>query len=137
MCTKHTTSSQKITCLISHEFFEDLVDNDPIYSIQFQKKIIKAFSTLQNKGILTQKKCACSILHAGIYIFSVCADYDQNIRMFDSHPTPTKLRGNGTGVVVSSQNPHFKYEWIVTRLRCSKRNASVTSFLMFVKAEKR
>ena len=55
MCTKHTTSSQKITCLISPEFFEDLVDNDPIYSIQFQKKIIKAFSTLQNKGRLTQK----------------------------------------------------------------------------------
>ena len=28
----------------SFKFFENLVDNDPIYSIQFQKKIIEALS---------------------------------------------------------------------------------------------
>ena len=32
----------------SFEFFENLVDNDPIYSIQFHKKIIEALSTLRN-----------------------------------------------------------------------------------------
>ena len=40
----------------SFEFFENLVDNDPIYSIQFQKKTIETLSTFQNKGRLTQKK---------------------------------------------------------------------------------
>ena len=30
------------------EFFEYLVDNDPIYSIHFQKKTIEAWPTLQN-----------------------------------------------------------------------------------------
>ena len=30
------------------EFFEYLVDNDPIYSIHFQKKTIEALPTLQN-----------------------------------------------------------------------------------------
>ena len=29
----------------SFEFFENLVDNDPIYSIQFQKKTIETLST--------------------------------------------------------------------------------------------
>ena len=55
----------------SFEFFENLVDNHPIYSIQFQKKIIEALSTLQNKGRLTHKN-ACSIFHAGIYICNMC-----------------------------------------------------------------
>ena len=96
----------------SFEFFEKLVDNDPIYSIQFQKKIIEALSTLRSKGRLTHKN-ACSIFYAGIYIFAICADYDQNIRVFDSYPTPTELGGNGTGVVVSTKNPHFIYAWII------------------------
>ena len=72
-----------------------------------------------------------------VFIFAICADYDQNIRGFDSHPTPTKPGGNGNGVVVTSKNPHFIYEWIITRLRCSKCSASVTPFLIFVDAEKR
>ena len=55
----------------SFEFFENLVDNHPIYSIQFQKKIIEALSTLQNKGRLTHKN-ACSIFHACIYICNMC-----------------------------------------------------------------
>ena len=63
-------------------------------------------STLQNKRRLTQKD-TCSIFHAGIYIFATCADYDQNIRVVDSHLTPTDLGGNGTGVVVTTKNPHF------------------------------
>ena len=119
----------------SFEFFKNFVDNDLIYSIQFQKKIIEVFSTLQNKGRLTQKN-ACSIFHAGVYIFAICADYEQNIRVFDSHPTRTKLGGNGDGVVVTTENPHFIYEWIIKRLRCSKYSASVTPFLIFVDAEK-
>ena len=92
----------------SFEFFENLVNNDPIYSIQFQKKIIEALPTLHSKGRLTQNN-ACSIFYAGIYIFAICADYDQNIRVFDSYPTPTELGGNGTGVVVSTKNPYFIY----------------------------
>ena len=120
----------------SFEFFENLVDNDPIYSIQFQKKFIETLLTLQNKERLTQKN-ACRIFHAGIYIFAMCADYDQNITVFDSHPIPTKLGGNGTGVIVSTKNSHFIYEWIIKRFRCSKRSASVTPFQIFVDAEKR
>ena len=72
-----------------------------------------------------------------VFIFAICADYDQNIRGFDSHPTPTKPGGNGNGVVVTSKNPHFIYEWIITRPRCSKCSASVTPFLIFVDAGKR
>ena len=72
-----------------------------------------------------------------VFIFAICADYDQNIRGFDSHPTPTKPGGNGNGVVVTSKNPHFIYEWIITRLRCSKCSASVTPFLIFVDAGKK
>ena len=120
----------------SFEFFENLVDNDPIYCIQFQKKIIEALSTLQNNGRLMQKN-ACSIFHAGIYILAICTDYDQNIRVFDSHPTPTKLGRNGTGVVVITKNSHFIYEWIIKRLRYSKCSASVTPFLIFVDVVKR
>ena len=118
------------------EFFEYLVDNDPIYSIQFQKNVIEALSTLKNKGRLRRKN-ACSIFHAGIYVFAICADYDQNIRVLNSRPTPTELGKNGTGVVVSTKNLHFIYEWIIKRLRCSKRSTSVTPFLIFVDAEKR
>ena len=95
----------------------------------------------RNKGRLgkinEKKKNACSIFHTGIYIFAICADYDQNIRVFDLHPTPTELGRNGTGVVVTTKNPHFIYEWIIKRLRCSKCSASVTPFLIFVDAEKR
>ena len=120
----------------SFEFFENLLDNDPIYSIQFRKKIIEVFSTLQSKGRLTQRN-ACNIFHAGIYIFAICADYEQNIRVFDSHPTRTELGGNGTGVVVTTENPHFIYELIIKRPRCSKCSASVTPFLIFVDAGKR
>ena len=40
----------------SFKFFENLVDINPIYSIQLQKKIIETLSTLQNKGRLTPKK---------------------------------------------------------------------------------
>ena len=57
--------------------------------------------------------------------------------MFDSHPTPTELGRNDTGVAVSTKNPHFVYEWIIKRLRCFKCSASVTPFLIFVDAEKR
>ena len=120
----------------SFEFFEHLVDNDPIYSIQFQKNVIEALSTLKNKGRLRRKN-AYSIFHAGIYVFAICADYDQNIRVLNSRPTPTELGKNGTGVVVSTKNLHFIYEWIIKRLRCSKRSKSVTPFLIFVDAEKR
>ena len=83
------------------------------------------------------KKNACSIFHAGIYVFAICADYIKNIRVFDSHPTTTELGGNGTRVVVSTKNPHFIYQWIIKRLRCSNCSASVRSFLIFVDAEKR
>ena len=83
------------------------------------------------------QKNDCNIVHAGIYIFAICADYDQNIRVLDSHPTSTKLGRNGTGVVVTTKNPNFIYEWIIKRLRCSKCNAYVTPFLIFVDAEKR
>ena len=86
---------------LSLTFFENLIDNGPIYSTQFEKKIIEDLSTLQNKGRLTQKK-ACSIFHADIYIFAICADYDQNIRVFDSQPTSTELDGNGIGVAIST-----------------------------------
>ena len=120
----------------SFEFFEHLVDNYPIYSIQFQKKVIEALSILKNKGRLRRKN-ACSIFHASIYIFAICADYDQNIRVLNSRPTPTELDENGTGVVVSTKNLHFIYEWIIKRLRCSKRSKRVTPFLIFVDAEKR
>ena len=120
----------------SFEFFEHLVDNYPIYSIQFQKKVIEALSILKNKGRLRRKN-ACSIFHASIYIFAICADYDQNIRVLNSRPTPTELGENGTGVVVSTKNLHFIYEWIIKRLRCSKRSKRVTPFLIFVDAEKR
>ena len=120
----------------SFEFFEHLVDNYPIYSIQFQKKVIEALSTLKNKGRLRRKN-ACSIFHASIYIFAICADYDQNIRVLNSRPTPTELGENDTGVVVSTKNLHFIYEWIIKRLRCSKRSKRVTPFLIFVDAEKR
>ena len=118
----------------SVEFFENLINNDPIFSIQFQKKIIEVLLTLQNKGRLTQKN-ACSIFPAGIYIFAICTDYDQNIRVFDSHPTQTELGGNGTGVVVNSKNPHFIYEWIMNRLRCSKCSARLTPFLSTTKSK--
>ena len=91
---------------------------------------------MKNKGRLTQKN-ACSIFHACIYIFAICADYDQNIIVFDSHPNPKELGRNGTGVVVTTKNPHFIYEWIIKRLRCSKCSASVTPFLIFVDAEKK
>ena len=70
-------------------------------------------------------------------MFTIYTYYDQDVRMFDSHPTPTELGGNGTWVVVSTKNPHFIYEWIIKRLRCSKCSASVTPFLIFVDAEKR
>ena len=70
-----------------------------------RKKIIEALSTLQNKGRLTQKN-ACSSFHADIYTFAICVDYDQNIRVFDSHHTPTELGGNGSGVAVSTKNPY-------------------------------
>ena len=69
--------------------------------------------------------------------FAICADYDHNIRVFDSHPTPTKLGGNGRGVVVTTKNPYFIYEWIIKRLKCSKCSDSVTPFLIFVDAERR
>ena len=120
----------------SFEFFENLVGTDPIYSIQFQKKVIEVLPTLQNKGRVTQEN-ACNIFYAGIYIFAICADYDQNIRVFDSHPTPTELGGNGTGVVVITKNLHFIYEWTIKRLRCSKCSARLTPFLIFMDAEKR
>ena len=55
----------------SFEFFENLVDNDRYIASSSRKKIIEALSTLQNKGRLTQKN-ACSIFHAGIYIFTIC-----------------------------------------------------------------
>ena len=101
-----------------------------------RKKLLRPLSTLQNKGRITQKN-TCSVFHAGIYMFTIYTDYDQDIRVFDSHPTPTELSGNGTWVVLSTKNPHFIYEWIIKRLRCSKCSASVTPFLIFVDAEKR
>ena len=120
----------------SFEFFENLVDNDRYIASSSRKKIIEALSTLQNKGRLTQKN-ACSIFHAGIYIFTICADCDQNIRVFDSHPIPAELGGNGNRVVVTTKNPHFIYEWTIKRLRCSKCSARLTPFLIFVDVEKR
>ena len=88
----------------SFEFLEYIASS-------YRKRIIEALWTFQNKGRLTlkkkkkkKKKNACSIFHAGIYVFPICADYDQNIRVFDSHPTTTELGGNGTGVVVSTKN---------------------------------
>ena len=78
-----------------------------------------------------KKKNACSIFHTGIYIFAIYTDYDQNIRVFDSHPTPTELGRNGTGVVVHTKNPHFIYKWIIKRLRCSKCSACLTPFVTF------
>ena len=82
------------------------------------------------------KKCMQHFPYWHLYICK-CTDYDQNIRVFDSHPTPTERGRNGTGVVVTTKNPHFIYEWIIKRLRCSKCSASVTPFLIFVDAEKR
>ena len=93
----HSILSKNALLDLFFKFFKDLVDNDPIYGIQFQRKINESLSTLQNKERLTQKKKkknAC----AGIYVFAICVDYDQNIRVFNSHPTPTKLGRNGTGV---------------------------------------
>ena len=84
----HSILSKNALLDFFFEFFKDLVDNDPIYGIQFQRKINESLSTLQNKERLMQKKKknAC----AGIYVFAICVDYDQNIRVFNSHPTPNQ-----------------------------------------------
>ena len=66
----HSILSKNALLDFFFKFFKDLVDNDPIYGIQFQRKINESFSTLQNKERLTQKKKknAC----AGIYVFAMC-----------------------------------------------------------------
>ena len=94
----HSILSKNALLDFFFEFFKDLVDNEPIYGIQFQRKINESLSTLQNKERLTQKKKQKKNACAGIYVFAICVDYNQNIRVFNSHPTPTKLGRNGTGV---------------------------------------
>ena len=92
----HSILSKNALLDFFFKFFKDLVDNDPIYGIQFQRKINESFSTLQNKERLTQKKK--KKMHVLVFMFLQCVDYDQNIRVFNSQPTPTKLGRNGTGV---------------------------------------
>ena len=52
----HSILSKNALLDFFFEFFKDFVDNEPIYGIQFQRKINESLSTLQNKERLTQKK---------------------------------------------------------------------------------
>ena len=65
----HSILSENALLDFFFKFFKDLVDNDSIYGIQFQRKINESFSTLQNKERLTQKKKNKKKMHVLVFMF--------------------------------------------------------------------
>ena len=108
----HSILSKNVLLDFFFKFFKDLVDNDSIYGIQFQRKINESFSTLQNKERLTQKK-----MHVLVFMFLQYVQIMMRILECLTRTLPqTNLAGMALGLEVTTTNPHFTYEWIIKRL---------------------
>eukprot|EP00112_Aurelia_sp_Birch-Aquarium-sp1_P023193 Seg681.5 transcript_id=Seg681.5/GoldUCD/mRNA.D3Y31 product="Serine/threonine-protein kinase TOS3" protein_id=Seg681.5/GoldUCD/D3Y31 len=123
--------------LLIHEFDfqEKIVDNEAVYSYNFQVSAVKVLEHCHEKA-RKEKQMQFAVFQAGIYIFAIAITETGEFMAFETHPIGEKLGGNGKGLVVKTTSTIDFLQWISRRLITSGVSTKCTPYVICVEQKR-
>ena len=124
--------------LLIHEFnFEEkIVDNEAVYSYNFQVNAIKVLEQCQEMA-RNEQQMQFAVFQAGVYIFAIAITETGAFMAFETHPIGEKLGGNGEGLVVKTTSPIEFLQWISRRLITSGVSTKCTPYIICLERKRK